>query len=93
MYTWMYIPEVSPKMKTITITDFRKSISSVITQVEQGERILILRRGKPVAEISALPENRLQEPAWKRPIVPLEIEGASLSAMILEERSEDAGSS
>ena len=77
-------------MKTITVTDFRKNISSVITQVEQGEQIVILRRGKPVAEISALSKSRTKTPAWQRPLTPLEIEGVSLSAAIIEEREEDA---
>ena len=38
-------------MKTITFTDFRKRASGFITEVEHGETLILLRRGKPVAEI------------------------------------------
>ena len=38
-------------MKTITFTDFRKKASGFITEVEHGATLILLRRGKPVAEI------------------------------------------
>ena len=38
-------------MKTITFTDFRKNASGFITEVEDGETIILLRRGKPIAEV------------------------------------------
>lgn len=33
-------------MKTINFTDFRKKASGFITEVEQGEQLMLLRRGK-----------------------------------------------
>ena len=38
-------------MKTITFTDFRKKASGFITEVEHGETLVLLRRGKPIAEV------------------------------------------
>ena len=38
-------------MKTVTFTDFRKRASRFITEVEHGETLILLRRGKPVAEV------------------------------------------
>ena len=38
-------------MKTISFTDFRKEASGFIAEVEHGETLTLLRRGKPVAEI------------------------------------------
>ena len=38
-------------MRIITFTDFRKKASGFITEVEHGETLIILRRGKPVAEV------------------------------------------
>ena len=38
-------------MKTILVTDFRKNTSSFINEVEHGETLILIRRGKPVAEI------------------------------------------
>ncbi|MFP4453642.1 MAG: type II toxin-antitoxin system Phd/YefM family antitoxin, partial [Desulfobacterales bacterium] len=39
-------------MRTVTFTDFRKRASGFITEVEHGETLILLRRGKPVAEIT-----------------------------------------
>ena len=33
-------------MKTVAFTDFRKKASDFITEVEHGETIILLRRGK-----------------------------------------------
>ena len=38
-------------MKTIPVTDFRKNASSFIDEVEHGETLILIRRGRPVAEI------------------------------------------
>ena len=38
-------------MKTILVTDFRKNTASFINEIEHGETIVLIRRGKPVAEI------------------------------------------
>jgi prevent-host-death family protein len=38
-------------METIPFTDFRKNTSVFINEVEHGETLILVRRGKPVAEI------------------------------------------
>jgi prevent-host-death family protein len=76
----------SPHMKTITFTEFRKRASGVLSDVEKGESFLVLRHGKPVAEISPASEDRHLRPSWKQPRPRLTIKGASLSATIIEER-------
>lgn len=40
--------------KTVNIQDARKHFSRLIALVEQGERIVITRAGKPVAELQPL---------------------------------------
>ncbi len=78
-------------MKTVTFTEFRKHASGVLSDVEKGESFLVLRHGKPIAEISPPSTERAAKPSWKRPRPRLTIKGASLSATILEERGrEDA---
>ena len=74
-------------MKTITCTDFRKKASEFITEVEHGETIILLRRGKPVAEVIPFTD-RLQRtpPSWKRSGIALQIQGSDLSSAILKER-------
>ena len=76
-------------MKTITFTDFRKNASSLITDVEHGETIVLLRRGKPIAEIVPFSDRSQRTPSWKRPGIHLQIQGSDLSSAILEERESE----
>jgi prevent-host-death family protein len=81
----MYTPGDSI-MKTITFTDFRKKASDFITEVEHGETIILLRWGKPVAEVIPYSDRPKRTPSWKQPCVRLKIKGSDLSSAILEER-------
>jgi prevent-host-death family protein len=73
-------------MKTISFTDFRKKASGFIAEVEHGETIILLRRGKPVAEVIPFSDRSHREPAWKKPGIRLKIKGSDLSSAILEDR-------
>lgn len=73
-------------MKAITFTEFRKHASGLFSDVEKGESFLVLRHGKPIAEISPPSATRGDSPSWKRPGLRLTAKGASLSSAILEER-------
>lgn len=77
-------------MKTIPFTDFRKNASGFIDEVEQGETLVLIRRGKPVAEIVPFSERSSLSPAWKQPGIRLQIPGSELSSVILEERESGA---
>ena len=74
-------------MKTVSFTEFRKNASELITKVEKGEIIHILRHGKPVAEITPLQSEELPSPSWRNPALKLSLKGISLSQAIIEERS------
>ena len=73
-------------MKTISFTDFRKKASGFIAEVEHGETIILLRRGKPVAEVIPFSDRLQRTPAWKNPGIRLKLQGSDLSSAILEER-------
>ena len=73
-------------MRTITFTDFRKKASGFITEVEHGQTLILLRRGKPVAEIIPFSNDASRTPSWKRPGIRLKIKGSDLSSAIAEER-------
>ncbi|MBV5326148.1 MAG: type II toxin-antitoxin system Phd/YefM family antitoxin [Chlorobium sp.] len=73
-------------MKTITFTEFRKNASSFVSEVEHGEVLILLRRGKPVAEVIPFSDEVRRTPSWKKPGVRLQIQGSNLSAAIIEER-------
>ena len=73
-------------MKTISFTDFRKKASGFIAVVEHGETLILLRRGKPVAEIIPFSDRLQRTPAWKKPGIRLKLQGSDLSSAILEDR-------
>ena len=73
-------------MRTVTFTQFRSQASQLLTDVENGEVLTVLRHGKPIAEIAPARPSQDGGPSWKRPGLRLERKGASLSAAILEER-------
>ena len=45
-------------MHTISLADAKANLSRLIDRVEAGETVAITRRGKPVAQLSAVPRPR-----------------------------------
>ena len=54
--------------------------------MEQSETLIILRHGKPVAEISPYYNEVPRIPSWKKHGIRLKMKGSDLSSAILEER-------
>ncbi len=73
-------------MKTVAFTEFRKHASELFSDVEGGESLVVVRHGKPIAEISPLSPNSEGGPSWKRRGLRLAAKGAALSTAIIEER-------
>ncbi len=73
-------------MKTVSFTEFRKHASELLSDVEGGKNLLVLRHGKPIAQISPVSPASEGTPSWKRPGLRLTAKGASLSTAIIEER-------
>ena len=73
-------------MKTVTFTEFRRQASGLITEVEHGETLVVIRHGKPVAEVSPILGEPLKTPSWHRPGLRLATNGVALSSAILAER-------
>lgn len=73
-------------MKTVSFTDFRKKASRFITEVEFGETIVLLRRGRPIAEVVPFSDKNHKTPSWKKPGICLQIPGIDLASAIIEER-------
>ena len=76
-------------MTTVSLTDFRSHASGMLTRVEHGETIVVLRHGKPIAEVSPVREKDGAQPSWKRQALRLSTKGAGLSSAILENRSHE----
>jgi antitoxin (DNA-binding transcriptional repressor) of toxin-antitoxin stability system len=75
-------------MKTVSFTEFRKHASNFFSVVENGEVLVIMRYGKPIAEIKPV-SNESKRPSWKKPGLRLSVKGAQLSSVILEERKRE----
>ena len=72
-------------MKTVQFTEFRRNASGLITEVEQGETLVVIRHGRPIAEVSPVSQKDVS-PSWKRARLKLVSKGISLSRAILEDR-------
>lgn len=75
-------------MSTVTLTEFRSHASGMLDRVERGETLVVLRHGRPIAEVSPVAA-RAGTPSWKKPALRLVAKGASLSRMILAERDDE----
>lgn len=76
-------------MKTVTFTEFRNHASGLFSDVEKGEVLVVIRHGKPIAEVSPVSSLEDHSPSWKRPGLRLSAKGVSLSTAILEERTRE----
>ncbi|MCB0168248.1 MAG: type II toxin-antitoxin system prevent-host-death family antitoxin [Anaerolineae bacterium] len=76
-------------MRTVTITQFCQEASHLLSNVEKGETYIIVRHGKPIAEIIPYTGITTYPPSWKRRGLRLQVKGASLSSAILSERTEE----
>jgi len=76
-------------MKQVTLTEFRSHASGMLTQVEHGETLLVLRHGRPIAEIRPVEDKGDLLPSWKRPALRLATKGPGLSLAILDERERE----
>ncbi len=76
-------------MTTVTLTDFRTHASGMLTRVEHGETLVVLRHGRPIAEVSPVARRDDALPSWKQQALRLATKGDGLSSAILEERAHE----
>lgn len=76
-------------MRTVNFTEFRNKASLLLSAVEKGEVVIVMRHGKAIAKIS--PPEMLDEnhPTWKKPALRLVTKGKNLSSAIISEREQD----
>jgi prevent-host-death family protein len=73
-------------MRTVNFTDFRNNASLLLSAVEKGEIVIVLRHGKPIAKISP-PETKTEKTqSWKKPALRMISKGKNLSSAIISER-------
>ena len=75
-------------MTTVTLTEFRSHASGMFNRVERGETLVVIRHGRPIAEVSPV-SSAGGAPSWKKPALRLVAKGAGLAAAILAERDDE----
>ncbi len=76
-------------MKSINIRELTHHFSAYLKIVKRGERIVVMERNLPVADIVPHNKNVDIPPAWKRPIERIRIKGESLSKTVIRMRDEE----
>lgn len=51
-------------MRTVPLTIAKQAFSKLIKQVEQGEEVVITRRGKPIARLVPHKADKTKDPEW-----------------------------
>lgn len=74
-------------MISINVRDLMHSFSKYLKIVKRGEKIILMERNVPVADIIPHNEN-VARPGWKRTIEKIEIKGESLSETVIRNRRE-----
>ena len=62
----------------------------LLTEVENGETIVVMRHGRPIARVSPVKPAGQPSRSWKRPTRRLTRKGAELASAILEERERES---
>ncbi len=75
-------------MLEINVKEVRGNLSSILDKVEQGEEIVITRRGKRVARITGLDESPTPLKSLKKFRENINIQGNSLSQTVISQREE-----
>ena len=53
-------------MPTYTITQFKAKAGQILDSLEDGDEVIITRRGKPYGKLTAVPNSEKDKPSLKR---------------------------
>lgn len=74
-------------MQYLQFTDFRNNSKMYFDLIEKGDSFIIIRKGKPIAQISPL--SKAKQKGWKRKIQKVDLKGDKSTVEYIEaERSE-----
>jgi antitoxin (DNA-binding transcriptional repressor) of toxin-antitoxin stability system len=74
-------------MKTATVGEIQKNFGKILKDIHLGEEITIIRRGKPIAKLTALgPKKNVEWPEFYNDAI--ELKGKPVSQLIIENRED-----
>lgn len=79
----------SKKFMEINITEARNKLSSLLTLVEKGEEVIIIRRGKEIARILPPSPKSNLFPCLKEFRSTIRTDGESLSSIVIQARKQE----
>lgn len=74
--------------KTLSIREVRADLAHIVSQVESGERVVLTRRGKPVAQILPISKPQKPFPDHSALRASIKVKGPSLSQIVSQLRDE-----
>ena len=75
-------------MISVNIRELTHHFSDYLKEIKAGEKITVMERNKPVAEIIPHNEN-VNSPGWKREIKRIKVKGGLFSDSIVKNRREE----
>ena len=72
-------------MKTVSLLDFRLDAEGILAQVQQGQKMILTRRGKPVARLEPVSEKAIDDDDPFYRLGELSTEGGSLTNPQIDE--------
>lgn len=73
----------------ISVKEARSRFSAILSQAEEGEEIVIMRRGKPIARLSPFVEKKQRLPSLKEFRASIKVVGEPLSSTVIRNRNEE----
>jgi len=73
----------------ISVKEARSRFSAILSQAEEGEEIVIMRRGKPIARLSPIVEKKQRLPSLKEFRASIKVVGEPLSSTVIRNRNEE----
>ena len=74
-------------METTTVGEVQKNFAGVLKKIKSGEEVIITKRGKPVAKITAMGAKKdIEWPDFFKEC--LELRGKSISDIVIEGRED-----
>ena len=78
-------------MVAVNVRELTHNFSGYLKMVERGDRVIVMVRNKPVAEIIPRNEN-IETPSWKKVAPTVRLKGGALaSKQIVKHRDEERG--
>ena len=75
-------------MVTVNIRELTHNFANYLKKVKSGERLVIMERNTPVADVIPHNENIIY-PGWKRKIEKITLKGENFSETIVKNRREE----